>query len=62
MMALLEEARRIGHHVVISRIWSQNAASIAMCRKCGYETVGIQREVGLRNGAWEDCVIMQVIL
>ncbi len=62
MMALLEEARRIGHHVVLSRIWSQNAPSIAMCRKCGYETVGVQREVGLRNGAWEDCVIMQVIL
>lgn len=62
MLALLDEARHIGHHVVLSRIWSQNAASIAMCSKCGYETVGIQREIGRRNGAWEDCVIMQVIL
>ena len=62
MLALLEEARRLGHHVVLSRIWSQNAPSIAMCRKCGYETVGIQREVGLRNGVWEDCVVMQIIL
>ena len=62
MLALLAEARRVGHHVVLSRIWSQNAPSIAMCRKCGYETVGIQREVGLRDGRWEDCVIMQIIL
>ena len=62
MRALLDEARRLGHHVVLSRIWAENAPSIAMCRKCGYETIGVQREVGFRRGEWEDCVIMQVIL
>lgn len=62
MGVLLDEARRLGHHVVLSRIWSGNTPSIAMCRKCGYETVGIQREIGFRRGRWEDCVIMQVIL
>lgn len=62
MQALLEEARRLGHHVVLARIWSQNAPSVAMCRKCGYQVIGTQREVGFRNGAWEDCVEMQVIL
>lgn len=62
MRALLDEARRLGHHVVLSRIWSENLPSIAMCRKCGYETVGVQREVGFRHGKWEDCVFMQVIL
>jgi L-amino acid N-acyltransferase YncA len=62
MRALLDEARRLGHHVVLSRIWSGNVSSIAMCRKCGYEMVGTQREVGLRHGVWEDCVIMQAVL
>ncbi len=62
MRALLDEARRLGHHVVLSRIWSENLPSIAMCRKCGYETVGVQREIGFRHGKWEDCVVMQVIL
>ena len=62
MRALLTEAVRLGHHVVIARIWSGNVPSIAMCHKCGYETVGVQREVGIRNGVWEDCVIMQAIL
>ena len=62
MRALLDEARRLGHHVVLSRIWSGNLPSVAMCRKCGYETVGIQREIGYRRGVWEDCVVMQVIL
>jgi len=62
MRALLAEAKRLGHHVVLARIWSDNAASIAMCRKCGYEVLGIQREVGFRHGVWLDCVQMQVIL
>ena len=62
MRALLNEARRLGHHVVLSRIWSENLPSIAMCRKCGYEMVGVQREIGFRRGKWEDCVVMQVIL
>ena len=62
MRALLAEAARLGHHVVLARIWSGNVPSIAMCHKCGYETVGVQREVGIRNGVWEDCVVMQVIV
>ena len=62
MQALLAEARRLGHHVVLARIWADNAPSIAMCRKCGYEIIGTQREVGFRHGKWEDCVEMQVIL
>ena len=62
MQALLAEARRLGHHVVLARIWAGNAPSIAMCRKCGYEVVGTQREVGFRQGHWEDCVEMQIIL
>ena len=62
MRALLAEAARVGHHVIIARIWSGNAPSIAMCHKCGYETVGVQREIGFRRGKWEDCVVMQVIL
>ena len=62
MRALLAEARRLGHHVVLARIWAGNAPSIAMCRKCGYEIIGTQREVGFSHGKWEDCVEMQVIL
>jgi len=62
MRTLLAEAERLGHHVVMARIWSGNTPSIAMCRRCGYEVIGIQREVGFRHGVWEDCVEMQVLL
>ncbi len=62
MRALLVEARRLGHHALLARIWTGNAPSIAVCRKCGYEVIGTQREVGLRHGQWEDCLEMQIIL
>ena len=60
--ALLREAGRQGHHVVIARVWASNAASLALCRKCGFEMVGVQREVGRRRGTWEDCVVLQHVL
>ena len=62
MRALLDEAVRLGHHVIIARVWQSNAVSLALCRRCGFETVGVQREVGRRRGAWEDCVILQRLI
>ena len=62
MRALLGAARQLNFHVVLSRIWAANAASLAMCRKCGYEVIGTQREIGFRDGVWDDCVLLQVIL
>ncbi len=59
---LLLEAGRLGHHVVIARVWADNAASLALCHKCGFVTVGVQREVGWRRGAWEDCVVLQYLV
>ena len=59
MRALLAEAARRRHHVVIARVWAGNDASLALCRRCGFETVGVQREVGRRRGVWEDCVLLQ---
>ena len=59
MRALLAEAALRGLHAVVARVWADNAASLALCRRCGFETIGVQREVGRRHGAWEDCVVMQ---
>ena len=62
MRALLDEAARRGHHAVIARVWADNAASLALCRRSGFETVGVQREVGRRRGAWLDCVLLQFVV
>jgi phosphinothricin acetyltransferase len=51
-----------GFHTVIARISSTNEASIALHRRCGFELVGIEREVGRKHGRWLDIVELQRML
>jgi phosphinothricin acetyltransferase len=41
---------------------SDNAASIALHRRCGFEPVGTLRSVGFKFGRWVDTPIMQRVL
>ncbi|QJQ96180.1 MULTISPECIES: GNAT family N-acetyltransferase [Halomonadaceae] len=41
---------------------SDNAGSIALHRKCGFEPAGTFRSVGFKFGAWRDTVLMQLAL
>jgi phosphinothricin acetyltransferase len=59
---LLKRCRDYGYHHLLARIWADNEASIEYNKRFGYETVGIQREVGHRDGKWRDVCIMQLVL
>jgi phosphinothricin acetyltransferase len=59
---LLHVAAASGFHAVFARITSSSAASIALHRSCGFELVGIEREVGRKFNKWLDVAIMQVLL
>ena len=59
---LLDAARDAGFHSVIGRIVGQNATSIRLHESCGFELVGVEREVGRKHGRWLDVVEMQRIL
>ena len=63
---LLEELVRLaqahGFHTVIARISGGNEPSIALHAACGFETVGVEREVGRKFGRWLDVVEMQRML
>jgi L-amino acid N-acyltransferase len=60
---LLEELLRLaqahGFHTVLARISGDNGASIALHAGCGFDTVGVEREVGRKFGQWLDVVEMQ---
>src|ERR1019366_4372035 len=56
---LLDAARDAGFHAVIGRIVGQNEISIRLHESCGFELVGIEREVGRKHGRWLDVVEMQ---
>jgi len=51
-----------GFHAVMARIVGGHEASIALHRGCGFELVGIEREVGRKFGKWLDVALMQKLL
>jgi L-amino acid N-acyltransferase YncA len=63
---LLDEILRLaqdhGFHTVIARISGHNEASVRLHRACGFELVGVEREVGRKHGRWLDVVAMQRML
>ena len=63
---LLEEivncARNQSYHVLIGGIDSQNAASIRLHRRFGFEHAGTIRQVGFKFGRWLDLDFYQLIL
>jgi len=60
--ALIDRCRAFGYHHLVAKIWATNAGSIKMHERFGYEIVGTQREIGYKNGQWQDVTIMQYIL
>lgn len=63
---LLEELVRLGtahgFHSMMARIVGGHEVSIALHRACGFELVGIEREVGRKFGRWLDVALMQRLL
>lgn len=62
MVALLEEARRAGIHLVVASITSDNEASMALHRALGFEVMGTLREAGWKFGRRHDTTYLQLLL
>jgi L-amino acid N-acyltransferase YncA len=59
---LVHFATTHGFHAMIGRIVDGNQASVALHQACGFEVVGIEREVGRKFGRWLDVVVMERLL
>ena len=59
---IINRARDLDYHHLSARIMTTNIASIEYNLRLGYEIVGVQRQVGYRDGRWIDIAIMQLIL
>jgi len=59
---LVRLAELHGFHAVIGRIVGGHEASIALHHACGFELVGVEREVGRKFGRWLDVVVVQRLL
>lgn len=62
MERLIEEARRIGKHVMVAGIESQNHGSIHLHSKLGFVTTAEMPQVGTKFGRWLDLTFMQLQL
>jgi phosphinothricin acetyltransferase len=60
--ALCVQAERLGFVKLVSRIFPENVASLALHRKVGFREVGIYRRHGKLDGQWRDCVIVEKLL
>ena len=59
---IVELARLHGFHSVMARIVGGHDASVALHSALGFETVGVEREVGRKFGRWLDVIEMQLLL
>lgn len=62
MERLIHDAREGGFHSMIARVESSSEASRALHLACGFELVGVEREVGRKFGRWLDIAILQLML
>jgi len=64
--AVLDELVRLGtlhgFHSMIARVGGDNTASIALHLACGFEQVGVEREIGRKFNRWLDVAVLQRML
>ncbi len=62
LQALIDECEARGYWKLVSRIFPENEASLALCRRLGFREVGVYRRHGQLDGEWRDCVIVERLL
>ena len=60
--ALVDEAERRGFWKLLSRVFTFNTASRALCQACGFREVGIYEKHAQLDGRWLDVVIVERLI
>lgn len=59
---LIKECEKMKYRHLVAKIFAINHGSISYNEKLGYTVVGVQKNIGYRNGSWQDVVIMQYLI
>ena len=62
LAALIDAAMATGFWKLVSRIFPENTASLALVARMGFHQVGVYRRHGRLDGQWRDCVIVERLL
>lgn len=59
---LIAEAKSLGLHTILNRVFAVNERSIALAKKFGFTQVGHMRELVFKDGQYTDCIFFQLVL
>ena len=59
---LVDLAGAYGFHAIIARIAGGNEPSVRLHKVCGFEVIGVEKQVGRKFGQWLDVVCMERLL
>jgi L-amino acid N-acyltransferase YncA len=62
LQALIDECEARGFWKLVSRVFPENEASLALCRSLGFREVGVYRRHAKLDGEWRDVVIVERLL
>lgn len=62
MQALIAEAERAGFWKLVSRVFTENTASLRLLASVGFREVGMYRRHAQLDGVWRDVVIVELLL
>lgn len=62
MTALVEAARERGLWKLLSRVFPENRASLALMARMGFDEIGVHRKHGKLDGVWMDTVIVERLI
>jgi phosphinothricin acetyltransferase len=62
MERLIADARDSGFHSMIARVETSGEPSMALHRACGFELIGVEKEVGRKFRRWLDVATFQLML
>jgi L-amino acid N-acyltransferase YncA len=60
--ALVRACEARGYWKLLSRIFPENEASLALCRSLGFREVGMYRRHARLRGEWRDTVVVELLI
>jgi L-amino acid N-acyltransferase YncA len=60
--ALHESAKQHDYWKLLGKLFTANAASAAMCRRCGWREVGMHHKHSRLDGEWRDVLLVERVL
>jgi L-amino acid N-acyltransferase YncA len=62
LAALAGAAEQAGYHKLTAKLFTSNAASLALARRCGFADVGVHRRHARLDGEWRDVLVVERLL